>query len=296
MRRIPFIVGGRSVSFATSNHGLGNRFLYMGCGLSLATEMNYSPIMFWVPDNEVGRVNFGDLFESTNLPFELVEGLEAQIMRVILFRRRRAYPSLLKRLSFRLFRSLVLLQYDKRIVSGIDPDKDYAESIDKMATELLSFRRIALANHFFVVHGCDLSWLKPAPSIACHVTELKQQFAPNTVGIHVRGTDYTQYPPIEKMIIRMRAEVELDPNVKFFLASDGDRRTEAIITLFKDRLINRNSATRYTNQGQQDAVVDLFALAATSRIIGFRYSSFATTAALIGNKPLLRIGREFKDD
>ena len=80
-----------------------------------------------------------------------------------------------------------------------------------------------------------------------------------------------------------------------FIASDGDKETDAIMTLFKDRLIKfKKSSTRKTKQGQQDAVVDLFGLAATSRIIGFRYSPFAILVALIGNKPLLKIAPELK--
>ena len=297
MGRIPFTARKRSISFVPIRYGLGNRLIPMGCVFGLATEMNYNPIMFWEPDKEVGRASFGDLFESTNLPFELVEGSEARIMGAFLYGDS-ASISPPKRMGLRLLRSLVLPQYGKRIKF---PDgKSEVEFRGRVATDLLSFRKIVLSTFFFIRYRCDVSWLKPVPQIARRVTELKQQFAPNTVGVHFRGTDWRVthgiIPPVDRIIARMRAEIELDPDVKFFFASDGDTQEEAIVTLFKDRLIKfKKSAQRKTIEGQQEGVVDLFGLAATSRIIGFKYSSFATLAALIGNKPLLRIGHKFND-
>ena len=270
----------------------------MGCTLGLASELNYKPVMFWEPDKEVGRANFGDLFESTNLPFELVEGREARIMGASLFGdfTRIAPP---KRMALRLLNSIVLPQYGKRI--EFSDSKSEIEFRVRSVTELLELPKIVLSTFFFIRYACDVSWLKPAPQIASCITELKQQFAPDTVGIHFRGTDWRHthgiVPPVDRIIARMHAEVELNPEVKFFLASDGDKQEEAIVTLFKDRLIKfPKSASRKTVQGQQEGVVDLFGLAATSRIIGFKYSSFATLASLIGNKPLLRIAHKFKDN
>ena len=289
----------------------------MGCILSLATELNYSPIVFWPASKVVGGATFGDLFESTNLPFELREGCEASIMSIALFDSHRARKFALspaKKMSLILLRRLISLQYDKII------NHEAGRAIvDQTTTDLLSFRKIGLSVYELLRYRYDISWLKPRPQIASRITELKQQFTPNTVGVHLRGTDFQlRNPPVNKIIARMRAEIDLDPDVKFFFASDGDKRGEAITTLFKDRLIefkNRfiepergtivteqtgraateqmiENTERGTILGQQDAIVDLFGLAATSRIIGSGYSSFGRLAALIGNKPLLRTKAE----
>ena len=288
MVRIPFIAGGRSVSFVTPHVGLGNRLIPIGCILTLAAELNYSPRMFWAPDNVVGRATFGDLFESTNLPFELVEGREARTMRAILFRNLARISSPPKRMGLRLIGSLVSSQYDKRLelLSG----KSKVELIDQGVTDLLSFRKIIIFSNGLIRYGCDLSWLKPAPQLTFKIVELKNRFAPNTIGVHIRGTDSPYRPRIERMAARMRAEIELDPDVKFFFASDGDETGEALLARFKDRFIKpKKGATRSTLQGQQDAVVDLFGLAGTSRIIGAQYSSFPLLASLIGNTPFCKI-------
>ena len=287
MVKLPFIVGGRSISFITGRVGLGNRIIPIGCALSLAAELNYSPRMLWIPGRIVGRATFGDLFESTNLPFELVEGYEARVMGTILFGdpARMSSP---RGVGLGLLRYLALLQYDKRV--GLLSRKNEIEFRDQLVTDLLPFRKILLSTYGYIRYGCDLSWLKPAPQLASKVVELKNRFAPNTVGVHIRGTDSPYRPRVERMVARMRAEIELDPNVKFFLASDGDESGEALLELFKDRFIKpQKSAMRSTLQGQQDAVVDLFGLAGTSLIIGARYSSFPLLASVIGNTPFYRI-------
>ena len=293
MARVPFIVRDQSLNFVAPGWGMGNRIIPVGCVLNLATELNYRPVVFWPQDEAIGQTRFEDLFESTNLPFELVEGFEAKVMRAVLFGNLRTV-SPLKRMGLKPLRFLASLQYDKII--ELESMESQLEFRHQIATDLLSFRKIALSTFGFIRYGCDVSWLKPAPHIARRITELKQKFAPNTVGIHIRGTDLrlpiwgNRIPPFDGIVARMRTEIELDPNVKFFIASDGDKYGEVISDLFKDRLIEfKKSATRETVRGQQDAVVDLFGLAATSRIICWRFSTFSNLAAMIGNNPSLRI-------
>ena len=293
MKRVPFTSGANRASFFTPNAGLGNRLLPMGNVLHLAKELNYRPVVFWVQDGVVGGAGFGDLFETANLPFELVEGREANIMRHILKNGSGLNLNPLERMGFRLFRTLILnlSQYRKSVKLWVITDAELAEFMDRPALSLDTGRGYVFLTNRRFRYGCDLSWLAPAPQLIPRIVELKKRFAPDTVGVHLRGTDMPGTVPVEKIITRMRAEVELNPDVKFFLASDGDRNEEAIVTLFEDRLIKRplKRAPRETVGEQQDAVVDLFGLAATSRIIGRRRSTFLTLAALIGNKPLLRV-------
>ena len=298
MRRLPFTLGDRSINFFNPNAGLGNCLIPLGNVLHLAAELNYRPVVFWIPDRSVGGASFGDLFETANLPFELVEGFEAEMTQLALTGS--SFPSRnpFKKIVFWLSRSLVPSQDRKGDILQIRTREAALKFREKAALSLDTGRGYAVFSDAYFRYGCDLSWLKPAPQLNPRIVELKKRFAPDTVGVHLRGTDHLRgteridkkYPPIEKMITRMRAEVELNPDVKFFFASDGDEREEEIVTLFEDRLIRfPERAPRKTVQGQQDAVEDLFGLAATSRIIGTKRSSFGTLAALVGNKPLLRL-------
>ena len=296
MARIPFVVRKRSISFTASRNGVGNRIIPIGCMLAMATELNYRPVVFWECADVIGQAKFKDLFDDTNLPFELVEGYEARIIGTSLFHKDVVPLNLPKRMITKLTELFFMNQYDKRIWFG--PVYEYQPFRDKPVTDLLKYSKILINGSRVLSYAYDLSWLKPAAHIVPHIVELKKQFTPNTVGVHVRGTDYIPDTPIEATIEKMHAEVELDPTVKFFFASDGDKRGERVMDIFGDRLIvykHTRNTERRTLQGNENAMVDLFGLAATSRIIGLRFSSFATLAALIGNKPLLSHYHKYYD-
>ena len=288
MSRFPFIVHKRkSVSIVIGRWGLGNRIISIGCALNLAAELNYRLVVYWPADNEVGKTRFDNLFDTTVLPFELVEGYEAQVMGSTIFTNSEQlrFP---QNAILRLFRSLILSQYDKKI--KLYSPEAHGQFMVTRHTDLPNYHKILiLANRLFR-YGCDVAWLKPLPQIALRIVELKNKFIPNTVGVHFRGTDWYYTPPVENTILRMRAEVKLDPGVKFFLASDGDARGKVIEDLFGDRLImNTTHNVRRTFQGHESAVVDLFGLAGTSRIIAPPYTTFSLLASILGNKPLLRV-------
>ena len=292
MIRIPLIARDQSLSFIISRWGLGNRVIPVGCALSLAKELNYRLVVYWPANMAFGNtrfnVRFDDLFDTTGLPFELVEGYEARIMRAVgstlLWKDTPLLKIPLKFIGFQYDRAIQYSKYGKHITI----DSWFKRS---SVTDLRPYHKILLSTPRFFGRSCDVSWLKPAPHIAPRIAELKKKFAQNTIGVHIRGTDMVHRPEIEKIVSRMRAEVELDPKVKFFLASDGDESEKIISDAFGDKLIRTTPSIvseRNTVQGQQDAVVDLFGLASTSRIIGTWPSTFLVLAAMIGNKPMTR--------
>ena len=289
MRRLPFTLGDRSINSFSSPAGISNRVIPIGCVLHLAAELNYRPVIFWVRDEIVGKAGFGDLFETADLPFELVESVEAKVTRAVIdgYLMSANYFEIM---FFRLFRPLILSRYRKGVKLPLGTNAELVKFRDRSALSLDPGRGYVVSTSGYFRYGCDLSWLAPAPQLTPRIVELKKRFAPDTVGVHIRGTDMPGTVPVEKVIARMRVEIELNPEVKFFLASDGDKNEDALVALFEDRLIRSPQSTpRKTVEGQYDAVVDLFGLAATARIIGRRRSAFTTLAALIGNKPLLRV-------
>ena len=285
---MPFIFPRRkTVSCFAGRWGLSNRILAMGCALSLAAELDYRLVVYWDADSMVGKTSFNDLFETTALPFELVEGYEARVMvSAVQHGYSKGFKSP-KREIWRLLSSLLLSQYDKKFY--LTPFNDSLDASPQ------NYRKILISANYLFKYDYDMTWLKPLPHITARIVELKNKFTPNTVGVHMRGTDWNYIPPVEEMILRMRAEVELDPGVKFFFASDGDKHGKAIKDLFGDRLItNTIPDRRKTVGGQGGAIVDIFGLASTSRIMGPRYSTFSFLASILGNKPLLRIKRRNK--
>ena len=290
MIRSPLIVRDQSLNFVVSKYGVGNRIMPVGCALGLAKELNYRLVMFWPQSHETGNARFDDLFDTTNLPFEIVEGYEARVANAVIRELSGSYKypmklfGIIPRGIYKIPLRFIGSQYDKSIETKV--------LWSNPVTDLRDSRKVLISTPRFFGRSCDVSWLKPSPHIAPRIAELKKRFTPNTIGVHVRGTDVGHRPAIEKIVSRMRAEVELDPEVKFFLASDGDESEKVILDTFGDKLIRTTPtivSERRTVQGQQDSMVDLFGMASTSRLIGTWPSTFLVLAAMIGNKPLIRV-------
>ena len=288
MIRTPLIVRDQSLNFVASKWGMGNRIVPAGCALSLAKELNYHLVMFWPKSSETGNARFDDLFDTEDLPFEIVDGRKARVIRAAgeVLSGGRIAPRRIFDVSLKIPLKFIGFQYDICLYSHRWLRRDL------VVTDLRPYRKILLSTPRFFGSSCDVSWLKPAPHIVPRIAELKKRFTPNTIGVHVRGTDVGHRPVVEKVVSRMRAEVELDPKVKFFFASDGDESEKVILDTFGDKLIRTKPSLvseRRTVRGQQDAVVDLFGMASTSRLIGTWPSTFLVLASMIGNKPLIRV-------
>ena len=113
---------------------------------------------------------------------------------------------------------------------------------------------------------------------------MTRDFSAHPVGVHIRRTD--NLPAIgksstEAFISSMDQELETHPDTVFYLATD-DREEEAalreafgdLILSNKDRDLSRDSIS-----GIQDAMIDLYSLASTQKIIGSYFSSFTDIAA-----------------
>ena len=103
------------------------------------------------------------------------------------------------------------------------------------------------------------------------------------VGVHIRRGDHNlaqERSPTAAFIERMAAE---DAAVRFFLATDSPAEEHALSIHFPNRIITASKAFgRDSTAGMRGAVVDLYALARTSRLLGSYWSSFSETAAEIG--------------
>jgi hypothetical protein len=149
--------------------------------------------------------------------------------------------------------------------------------------------RRTLISSWWAFHGDpepDFSFFKPHPAQQAAVDEIAQAFGPGTIGVHIRRTDNAnaiRYSPTSAFVAAMQRRLRADPDARFFLATDCAETEAAIRAVFGARVITRpRVASRDTREGMLDAVVDLFALSRTSRILGSYYSTFSETAASLG--------------
>ena len=117
------------------------------------------------------------------------------------------------------------------------------------------------------------------------------------IGVHIRRTDNVTAigkSGTDAFIRAMEAEIVADPEVRFFLATD-EKKEEAILREHfgeklltnENRVIDRNSV-----QGMHDAMIDLFSLAATDKILGSYWSSFTDVAASMRGIPKVIVGED----
>ncbi len=91
-------------------------------------------------------------------------------------------------------------------------------------------------------------------------------------------------------IQQMQHEIDLDPYVRFYLATDSMDVKENFLRQFGGRIITApGMVSRTSIEGIQDALVELYALSRTQKILGSYWSSYSTTAAQLGNIPLQRM-------
>lgn len=117
-----------------------------------------------------------------------------------------------------------------------------------------------------------------------------QQFTTHTIGVHIRRTDNTlsiEDSPIEGFVNILKKEVNDDPDVSFYLASDDKEVKTYMRQKFPNRiLIGDNVVSRNSLEGMKFAVAELFTLSKTNKIIGSNYSSYSQIAAELGKIPL----------
>ena len=111
------------------------------------------------------------------------------------------------------------------------------------------------------------------------------------IGVHIRHGDHapsTQFSPTELFVKRVATEIESCPGATAFLATDDPEAEAVFAAEFGERVMVRpkTSLDRARPEGIEDAVVDLFCLARTRRILGSTNSTFSRVAAELGDIPL----------
>ena len=136
---------------------------------------------------------------------------------------------------------------------------------------------------------------KPAQELQKRIDEATKDFTKDMVSVHIRRTDQVTsiaHSKTENFIALMEKEIQANPEVKFFLATD-DKDEEALLRkTFPGRIISNENRTlrRDSLDGMYDALLDLYCLSACKKIIGSYCSSFTDTAAAISGIPKLIAG------
>ena len=126
----------------------------------------------------------------------------------------------------------------------------------------------------------------PQRHIQEQIDAMASRFTPHTIGVHIRRTDNNlsiRQSPLEVFIEKLDTELQHDPDASFFLATDDEEVKKHLRKRFPGRIFTGTQpADRNSVTGMTDAVIDLYALSRTRKIIGSYFSSYSQMAADLG--------------
>lgn len=124
----------------------------------------------------------------------------------------------------------------------------------------------------------------PTDMLNDQIVRISNQFG-NTVGVHIRRTDHAiaiKHSPLQKFTRAMDYDIA-EKNANFFLATDCKATEKELLHRYPDRItiFPKSKYSRNSVQGIQEALIDLYCLSRTDKLLGSYYSSFSQVAAEI---------------
>ena len=126
----------------------------------------------------------------------------------------------------------------------------------------------------------------PKRDLQLRIDQITSTFSENMIGVHIRRTDNIasiNSSPMDVFVHLMQLEIEKENTVKFYVASDEEEVKKELQDKFPGRVITlMDDTSRDSLEGMKFAVVDLFCLSKTKKILGSVASSYSQIAAEIG--------------
>lgn len=270
--------------------GLANRMRSLVAGLTLSRESGRDYEVVWAVNEELAA-KMDDIFM-------LPEDLNSKII----------YPSALSyKLKYSIPRrknlyitALTLRRYSKVFFDAQPPLSEMMKHSD---TPLREIARDPDMDTIFVQSGTIYhpldkelyrSIFKLNPDMQSRVDGAVELLGKDYIGLHIRRTDNIMarhYSPDSLFMDKMDEILQINPDAKFYLATDSDKTKMDFVGKYGNRTVmsSPHSASRTSLDGIKDAVAEMFILANASKIYGSFYSSFSEAAAIIGNTPLIQL-------
>jgi hypothetical protein len=249
--------------------GLANRMRVIDSAYWLARDLNRDLLVTWTPYKGL-NCTFSALFKEP-------EDFTVRERRGDIFHETRLFD------LYFFFRSMGTHKALKLIgKKSLDPE----EVID-----LEKRKKILIASvHEFYTTDRPFCRFEPLDPIRERITAVTGKYVENTVGVHIRRADHkisTHTSTTAKFIGIMNETLKSDPSTSFFLSTDNPEEEKRLIREFGDKILyTKKELSRNSKQGIVDALVDLYCLGGTRKIIGSYYSSFSEVAANLQGIPL----------
>ncbi len=253
--------------------GLCNRLRVLLGALALSEECQVPTRLVWHPDWQC-EAYFDELFEP----------VESRWLRVVtgsFFDR----PSSHKELYLPQW---LRVPFYRKQIKLFHPERH------GVLSEIVKQYKKVYINTGFYIHPystAHIQRLRPIPELQSQIDATVARFPKNIIGVHVRRRDNTWSKDVSTDAAFIKA-MEQYPDATFYIATDDEEVKWRLREAFKERTLTQETDGRRDNAFSiGDAVVDLFCLAHTKRVIGSYWSSFSDMAAEIGNIPLEVAGK-----
>lgn len=265
--------------------GLCNRLFAIDSMIRICETIEKDLKIIWIRNEELGSF-FSELYKPLNHPTVKIELLEFD-KRPFLFSDR-----LLSNPRQKLFNTLLKvyqLFYFDRVFHASHTAKLNKSGFD--FHELKHFKSPYISSWGRLDHQLfNKKFFKPIDRIH----EKFLTFSSPTIGVHIRRTDHQlviNKTPLIKFYEVMDNEIKKNPEVKFFIASDSAEVKIQLATKYPDQLITHSpeKSDRSSSTGMINAMIDLYSLANTEKIIGTAMSTFTLMASEINGIELVEI-------
>ncbi len=140
------------------------------------------------------------------------------------------------------------------------------------------YRLYAMESHY--------SYFIPVDGISDKVESTAKKFK-KTIGLHIRRSDHEvskNFSTTDRFLEITNEILTKDPEFSFFLSTDDGPTKKSLIATHGAKIIANeiSSYDRNNSEAVKEAIVDLYCLSRTLKVIGSHQSSFSQTAADIG--------------
>lgn len=259
--------------------GLANRMRAIESGISLSHKTKSELIIIWFKDWGL-NCTFHELFEKICDP--AVKIREATWKDKLLNDRPRKknlfIPQIFQKMNYD------TIFYETEVADKTIHNTDFYELCkEKKDIYLASF------SLFYSHEQNGLPHFRPVSSLKKEIEEVTKTFNEHIIGVHIRRTDNIvsiNGSPTEAFVNRMKEEIQKNCDTTFYLATDSEEEKENMKNIFGERIITSSfKADRNSTRGIKNAVVEMYILSSTTRILGSAGSSYSIIASKIGNIP-----------
>ncbi|UMB60795.1 hypothetical protein MHL31_00950 [Lutibacter sp. A80] len=252
--------------------GLCNRINAISSSIKFIENTDIKLKIFWENNLDL-KADFIDLFEPIKI--KNVTLIKLQWYHIVYFRARKT----------NLFIPRIL-----RNLLGINQIQNWSTKQGNLIDKIEGNKNYLSTCHSIGNKGAIGNVFKPILPLRNELKGLQEKFSKKTIGIHIRRGDHIsaiEASPIENFYTKMDEEIIKDKNTVFYLATDSKEIKSSLEKRYQGKIISYEMPlTRKSKSGMFGAIIDLWALSYTSKIIGTKLSMYSLVASEINETKL----------